>query len=180
MANKSVNSDRLFRCATKPAGYAWRHPMKNLLAPILVLLFNGGVNAQECPLLVEPDIITAGTPVTANWTSVTVCHSEPVIEVSGSLVTVDFKFGFCGVVPPGSCGENRALIGKLAPGLYTLIAIGHGTQRSVDFEVLPATIPSLGTIGKSVAVVLFLCLAIFRLTTHSSPSQQAGAGQFWR
>lgn len=138
--------------------------MKSMILPILLLSASGIGSAGECPVLVEPEEITANTPVTANWTSVIVCRSEPVIEISGSVVTVDLNFGSCpGVLPPGVCGDNRALIGNLPPGSYTLVAIGHDTQRSVNFEVLPVAIPSLSAIGKVVAVVLFLGLAVVRL-----------------
>ncbi|HKL22052.1 MAG TPA: hypothetical protein VJ904_09615, partial [Tichowtungia sp.] len=82
--------------------------MKSLIALLLALFATGIASAGECPILVEPQEITANTPVTANWTSVVVCLSEPVIEISGSIVTVDFNFGFCGVGPPGFCGDNRA------------------------------------------------------------------------
>lgn len=149
------------------------------VAPIFLLFSVGVSNAGECPLLVEPDGITVNTPVTANWTSVVVCLSEPAIEISGSVVTVDFNFGYClGVLPPGFCGDNRAVIGRLPSGTYTLIAIGHGEQRSLDFEMRPVAIPSLNAIGKLAAVLMFLCGAVVQLTTHSGRHQQAGAAHF--
>ena len=152
--------------------------MKLQVAPILLLLSIEVANAGECPLLVEPDEITVNTPVTANWTSVLACPSEPAIEISGSVVTVDFNFGFCpGVLPPGFCGDNRALIGRLPPGRYTLVAIGHDTQRQVNFEVLPVAIPGLNAIGIILAVALFLGSAFISLIIHSSRRQRAGGVQ---
>lgn len=140
------------------------------------LLFSIGVsNAGECPLLVEPDEITVNTPVTANWTSVLVCPSEPAVEISGSVVTVDFNFGYCpGVLPPGFCGDNRAEIGRLPPGTYTLVAIGHGWQRSVGFEVLPVAVDTLDTVGKFTAMLMFLCLALLWLKSDLRRRTQAG------
>ena len=149
--------------------------MKLQVAPILLLLSIEVANAGECPLLVEPDEITVNTPVTANWTSVLACPSEPAIEISGSVVTVDFNFGYCpGVLPPGVCGDNRALIGRLPPGMYTLVAIGHDTQRQVNFEVLPVAVNTLDTVGKFTAVIMFLCLAGLRLISTSSRQKQGG------
>jgi len=149
--------------------------MKLQVAPILLLLSIEVANAGECPLLVEPDEIIVNTPVTANWTSVLACPSEPAIEISGSVVTVDFNFGYCpGVLPPGFCGDNRALIGRLPPGRYTLVAIGHDTQRQVNFEVLPVAVNTLDTVGKFTAVIMFLCLAGLRLISISTRQKQGG------
>lgn len=152
--------------------------MNRLALPILLLAVTGAASGGDCPLLVEPERITANTRIMVNWKDVLVCDSAPTIEISGSMVTVDFNFqSFCGVVPPGGCGENRALIGNLPAGSYTLIAIGHGRQRSLDFDVLPVSIPSLGAVGRLGAVLLILGLAFVQLTKRSKGRQQAGAAQ---
>jgi len=154
----------------------WAAKIHNSVFLILLLSASGIGSAGECPLLVEPEEIFASTSVTANWTSVLVCRSEPIVEVSGAVVTVDFNFGYCpGVLPPGACGNHRASIGKLPPGSYTLVAIGRGTQRSVNFEVLPIAIPGLNATGKVAAVLLFLSLAMVRLAKRSRQLQLAGA-----
>jgi len=161
-----------------PAVGLGRQLAKVPMALIVFLLSIGGASAGECPLLVEPDRITASTPVTANWTSGVACLSDPAVEISGSVVTVDFNFGYCpGVLPPGVCGDNRALIGRLPPGMYTLVAIGHDTQRQVNFEVLPVAIPGLNAIGIILAVALFLGSAFIWLIIHSSRRQRAGGVQ---
>jgi len=56
-----------------------------------------------------------------------------------------------------------------------LVAIGRGTQRSVNFEVLPIAIPGLNATGKVAAVLLFLSLAMVRLAKRSRQLQLAGA-----
>ncbi|SRR6056297_382650 len=143
---------------------------------ILLLAVAGAANGGNCPLLIEPERITANTAITVNWKDVLVCDSAPTIEVSGSVVTVDFNFqSFCGVVPPSACGENLALIGNLPAGSYTLIAIGHGRQRSLDFDVLPVSIPNLGTVGRLATVLLILWLAFVQLTKRSNGRQKTGA-----
>ena len=153
-------------------------PMKRLALPILLLAVTGAASGGNCPLLVEPERITVNTPIMVNWKDVLVCDSAPTIDVSGSVVTVDFNFqSFCGVVPPGACGENRALIGNLPPGSYTLIAIGHGRHRSLDFDVLPVSIFSLSVIGRWAAVLLVLGLGFVQLLNRSNGGQQAGAAK---
>lgn len=161
------------------ASRRWFQPVvfrKTGIASIFLLFSIGVSNAGECPLLVEPDEITVNTPVTANWTSVVVCLSEPAVEISGSVVTVDFNFGYCpGVGPPGFCGANRAEIGRLPPGTYTLVAIGHGGQRSVGFEVLPVAVNTLDTVGKFTAMLMFLCLAALWLAMNSRRRTKTGS-----
>jgi len=152
--------------------------MNRLALPILLLLVTGAASGGNCPLLVEPERITVNTPIMVNWKDVLVCDSAPTTEVSGSVVTVYFNFqSFCGVVPPGTCGENRALIGNLPAGSYTLIAIGHGRQRSLDFDVLPVPIPSLSAIGRLAAVLLVLGLAFVQLMKRSNGRRKAGAAK---
>src|SRR6056297_2891510 len=144
--------------------------MKLQVAPILLLLSIEVANAGECPLLVEPDEITVNTPVTANWTSVLACPSEPAIEISGSVVTVDFNFGYCpGGLPPGVCGANRPIKARLSPQT-------PGSSTPGQYPKLKSTVTTdpeisiAGSEGQASTLVQFAVTGVFTVISSGSTS----------
>lgn len=143
---------------------------------IVVLLsftYSAFVFAQDCPLLIEPELKTVNDEITVNWTSVAVCPSDPVVQTKDSEILVDFNFGtFCVVVPPGNCGNNFASIGRLSSGNYTVLATGFDEQRTVSFSVLPEPepVPALSLWVIAMALALFSIVIIqFQRSSQKRP-----------